>query len=104
MIEAELQRKRYKLMTFTHVDTSTAVRVDPEPLGRMGREYGVLTVLDGVCSVAGEEIRQDDWKMDVVLTASQKAVGVPPGLALMVVSRKSHAGLEGEKNACRQLL
>ncbi|MDZ7635073.1 MAG: alanine--glyoxylate aminotransferase family protein [Bacteroidales bacterium] len=89
VIEEELNRKRYKMMTFTHVDTSTAVRVDPEPLGRMGEKYGVLTVLDGVCSVAGEEIRQDEWKLDVVLTASQKAVGVPPGLALMVVSERA---------------
>jgi len=46
----------------------------------------VLTVLDGVCSVAGEEIRQEEWGLDVVLTASQKAVGVPPGLALLVAS------------------
>ncbi len=88
-VEAELKKKRYKLMTFTHVDTSTAVMVDPEPLGLLGQKYGVMTVLDGVCSVAGEEIRQDDWKIDVVLTASQKAVGVPPGLALMVVSEKA---------------
>lgn len=88
-VEAELKKKRYKLMTFTHVDTSTAVMVDPGPLGLLGQKYGALTVLDGVCSVAGEEIRQDDWKIDVVLTASQKAVGVPPGLALMVVSEKA---------------
>jgi len=97
VIEAELKRKRYKLMTFTHVDTSTAVRVDPEPLGRMGEKYGVLTILDGVCSVAGEEIRQDEWKLDVVLTASQKAVGVPPGLALMVVSERAMAAWRERK-------
>lgn len=88
-VEAELKKKRYKLMTFTHVDTSTAVMVDPGPLGLLGQKYGALTVLDGVCSVGGEEVRQDDWKIDVVLTASQKAVGVPPGLALMVVSEKA---------------
>ncbi len=88
-VEAELKKKQYKLMTFTHVDTSTAVRVDPEPLGILGQKYGVMTVLDGVCSVAGEEIRQDEWKIDVVFTASQKAVGVPPGLALMVVSERA---------------
>jgi alanine-glyoxylate transaminase/serine-glyoxylate transaminase/serine-pyruvate transaminase len=88
-VEAELRRKKYKLLTFTHVDTSTAVKVDPEPLGLLGQKYGVLTVLDGVCSVAGEVIRQDEWKIDVVLTASQKAVGVPPGLALMVVSQRA---------------
>lgn len=88
-VEEELKRSRYKLMTFTHVDTSTAVRVDPEPLSALGDKYGVITVLDGVCSVAGEEIKQEEWKTDVVLTASQKAVGVPPGLALMVVSERA---------------
>jgi len=88
-VEAELQRARYKMLTFTHVDTSTAVRVDPEPLGALGEKYGVITVLDGVCSVAGEVIRQDEWKIDVVLTASQKAVGVPPGLALLVASPRA---------------
>jgi alanine-glyoxylate transaminase/serine-glyoxylate transaminase/serine-pyruvate transaminase len=88
-VEDALKSRRYTMMTFTHVDTSTAVRVDPEPLGALGQKYGVITVLDGVCSVAGEVIRQDDWQIDVVLTASQKAVGVPPGLALMVVSGRA---------------
>ena len=97
-IEAELKRKQYKLMTFTHVDTSTAVRVDPQPLGLLGQKYGVLTILDGVCSVAGEEIRQDEWMIDVVLTASQKAVGVPPGLALMVVSEKAMHAWKGRRS------
>lgn len=89
LIEKQLKKKDYKLMTFTHVDTSTAVRVDPEPIGKLGQKYDVLTILDGVCSVAGEEIRQDKWGIDVVLTASQKAVGVPPGLALLVASQKA---------------
>ncbi len=88
-IEKELQRKKYKVLTFTHVDTSTAVKVDPEPMGQLGRTYGILTILDGVCSVAGEEIRQEEWGIDVVLTASQKAIGVPPGLALLVASRQA---------------
>ncbi len=86
VVENELQQTQYKVMVFTHVDTSTAVLVDPLPIGRLGKKYGVLTILDGVCSVAGEEIRQEEWGIDVVLTASQKAVGVPPGLALLVVS------------------
>ena len=88
-VEDELKKGGYKLMTFTHVDTSTAVFVDPIPLGKLGQKYDVLTILDGVCSVAGEEIRQEEWGIDVVLTASQKAVGVPPGLALLVVSQKA---------------
>ena len=47
-IEHELQRKKYKVLTFTHVDTSTAVKVDPEPMGQLGQKYGTLTILDGL--------------------------------------------------------
>ena len=94
-IEASLKEKEYKLMTFTHVDTSTAVLMDPRPIGELGRKYGVLTVLDGVCSVAGEEIRQDTWGIDVAFTASQKAIGVPPGLALLMASPRA---IEAWKN------
>ncbi len=88
-IESALSEKKYKLMTFTHVDTSTAVLVDPKPIGALGQKYDVLTVLDGVCSIAGEEMKQAEWGIDVALTASQKAIGVPPGLALLVASPKA---------------
>ena len=46
-------------------------------------------ILDGVCSVASEEIRMDDWGVDVVLTASQKGLGAPPGLSILVASEKA---------------
>lgn len=88
-VEAELATGKYKLMTFTHVDTSTGVLVDAKKMGALAQKYNVLSILDGVCSVAGEEIRQDEWGIDVVVTASQKAVGVPPGLALLVASEKA---------------
>lgn len=88
-IERELRTGKYKILTFTHVDTSTAAKVEAKPLGELGSKYDVITILDGVCSVAGEEIRQQEWDIDVVLTASQKAIGVPPGLALLVVSERA---------------
>jgi alanine-glyoxylate transaminase/serine-glyoxylate transaminase/serine-pyruvate transaminase len=90
-IELELATRKYKILAFTHVDTSTAVRVDARLMGLLGKKYGVISVLDGVCSVGGEEIRQEEWGLDVVLTASQKAIGVPPGLALLVASEKAMA-------------
>ncbi len=82
----------------THVDTSTGVLVDPKPIAQLAKKYNVLSVLDGVCSVAGEEIKQDDWGIDVVLTASQKAIGVPPGLALLVASQKAMNVWENRKS------
>lgn len=89
IIEEELKKKSYKLLAFTHVDTSTGVLVHPKPIAALAQKYNVLSVLDGVCSVAGEVINQDEWGLDVVLTASQKAVGVPPGLALLMASEKA---------------
>jgi alanine-glyoxylate transaminase/serine-glyoxylate transaminase/serine-pyruvate transaminase len=88
-IEKTLASKKYKLITITHVDTSTGVLVDPKPIAELAKKYDTLSILDGVCSVAGEEIQQEAWGIDVVLTASQKAIGVPPGLALLVVSQKA---------------
>jgi len=87
--EATLSSGEFKLVTATHVDTSTGVRIDAERFGALGEAHDVLTVLDGVCSVAGEELRQEAWGIDVALTASQKAIGVPPGLALLVVSENA---------------
>ena len=52
---------------------------------------GVQVILDGVCSVASEEIRMDAWNIDVVLTASQKGLGAPPGLCIVAASRKAIA-------------
>jgi alanine-glyoxylate transaminase/serine-glyoxylate transaminase/serine-pyruvate transaminase len=83
-VAALLREGDFKLMTITHVDTSTAVGADVKGLAALGREHGVLVIVDGVCSVAGEELRAEEWGIDLVLTASQKAIGVPPGLALVV--------------------
>jgi len=79
----------FKALFATHVDTSTGVRVDPEPLCRVAREAGVLSVFDGVCATAGERFFLEDWGADVYFTASQKALGLPPGLALLVASQRA---------------
>jgi len=96
-VEAALQKNDFKLMTITHVDTSTAVGVDVPGLAALGRRYGALVVVDGVCSVAGEELRQEEWGVDLVLTASQKALGVPPGLALVMVGPRALAAFRSRK-------
>jgi alanine-glyoxylate transaminase / serine-glyoxylate transaminase / serine-pyruvate transaminase len=80
-----------RVLFATHVDTSTGVRIDPEPLARLAREHGMIAVFDGVCAAAGERFEMAAWDADVYLTASQKALGLPPGLALMVVSKRALA-------------
>lgn len=96
-VERALQSGEYKLITITHVDTSTGVLADVPGLARLARQYNTLCVVDGVCSVAGEELRMDDWGVDVALTASQKAVGVPPGLALLVAGPRAMQAFQSRK-------
>ncbi len=98
-VESALKVGGHKLMTITHVDTSTAVGTDIRALAALGRQYGVLVVVDGVCGTAGEEMRQEEWGIDLALTASQKAIGVPPGLALIVAGQRAMAAFRQRKTA-----
>lgn len=120
-IEAALKKEKYSLLTFTHVDTctitlsarlicglltdlqhaqsATGVLSDAEAIGKLVKRVSpdTLVVLDGVCSVASEEIRFDDWNIDVVVGASQKGISTPPGLSITCVSQKALAVLEARK-------
>jgi len=99
-VEAALKTARFKLLTVTHVDTSTGVLTDVQGLAALARQYDTLIVVDGVCSVAGEELRMTEWGVDVAFTASQKAVGAPPGLALLVAGSRAMAAFK----ACTKLV
>jgi alanine-glyoxylate transaminase/serine-glyoxylate transaminase/serine-pyruvate transaminase len=83
--------KKVKALFATHVDTSTGALCDPRPLAALARERGALSVFDGVCATAGERFEMDAWGADVYLTASQKAIGLPAGLALLVAGERALA-------------
>lgn len=93
-ITTALDHGKFKALFATHVDTSTGVRVDAESIARAAGARGVLSVFDGVCATAGERFEMADWGADVYLTASQKAIGLAPGLALLVASPRALAARE----------
>jgi alanine-glyoxylate transaminase / serine-glyoxylate transaminase / serine-pyruvate transaminase len=86
-IESAVKQHQPKVLTITHVDTSTGVRTDVEAIAKVA--HGALVVVDGVCSVGGEVLEQQKWGVDIALTASQKALGTPPGLAVLVASKRA---------------
>lgn len=96
-IDAELARIKPKILTMTHVDTSTGVAVDVRAIAQIGRKHDALVIVDGVCSVGGMELQQEAWGVDVAFTASQKAIGVPPGLALLVASPRAMEAFQKRK-------
>jgi alanine-glyoxylate transaminase / serine-glyoxylate transaminase / serine-pyruvate transaminase len=72
-IKEQLTQKQYKMITITHVDTSSGVLNNVKEIAEVVRSVSPSTLIavDGVCSVAAEELRMDEWGLDVVMTASQ---------------------------------
>ena len=66
-LESILSRKQFKIVTITHVDTSTAVLQDIKTISEVIHKIQpqALVVVDGVCSVGSELIKFDDWGIDV---------------------------------------
>ena len=98
-IEAALKSKKYKVITVTHVDTSTGVLSEIPNLSQLIRKVSpdTLLVVDGVCSVACEEIAFDAWDVDAVVTASQKAIGCPAGLSISMFSGRAIEAFKARK-------
>jgi len=67
-----------------HAETSTGVRSDIAALGTLKGD--ALLVCDAVTSIAGIELRADDWGVDVGYAGTQKCLGVAPGLAPFTIS------------------
>lgn len=82
---------RPEVVFATHVDTSTGVKMEPCHVTEAVQETGALTVFDGVCATAAEPFHMKALQADVYLTGSQKALGLPPGLAVAVFSAKAMA-------------
>ena len=99
-IEEALRSKQYKAVTVTHVDTSTGVLSDVASLSALIQRVSpsTLLVVDGVCSVGSEDIHFDDLKIDVILTASQKAIGCAPGLSILMCSGRAMESFQNRKS------
>jgi aspartate aminotransferase-like enzyme len=87
-----LEHGDYDAVTAVHVETSTGVMADVASYGRVlaGRD-DVLLLVDAVSSVAGVEVGMDAARMDIVLSASQKALALPPGLSFIACSPRAMA-------------
>lgn len=87
----------FKYATIVHCDTPTGVLNDLSKICPLLNEYGILTVVDSVSAMAGEEIRVDDWKIDIALGGSQKAFSAPAGLTMVSISEKAKLAMKSRK-------
>lgn len=96
-VEEKLAKEKFKAVTITHADTSTGVAANLDALVPIIKQHRALVIVDGVCATAAMEedmskgYGDSNHKIDVVLTGSQKAIGVPPGLAIVAFNKTALA-------------
>jgi len=88
---------RFKKVMMVHHETSTGVRNPIQELARVSKKYGLITVVDAVSSIGVTEFDMDEWGIDICITASQKGLGAPPGLAIISVSDDGWEAMENRK-------
>lgn len=80
-----------------HSETSTATACDLEGIGRVTSKAGKLLLADCITSAAALPLKPDDWGVDIVITGSQKALMLPPGLGFVSVSDRAWKVIEENK-------
>lgn len=89
--------KEFKAVLLQHNETSTGVFNDLKVLGPMIRAHGALSLVDSVSGLIALDCQTDNWQLDVVAAASQKAFMLPPGLGFVSMSERAWAAYQNSK-------
>ncbi|MCM1180908.1 MAG: alanine--glyoxylate aminotransferase family protein [Clostridium sp.] len=87
----------FKYATVVHCDTPSGMLNDIAAICPLLKEYGILTVVDSVSGMFGNEVNVDESKIDILCGGSQKAISCPIGLTLVTVSEDAKQMMENRK-------
>src|SRR5438876_11330856 len=93
----EAERIRPKAITLVHNETSTGTTYPAADVGKIARSVGALFLLATVSSIAGLDVRTDEWGVDLNMTGSQKCLAAPLGMGLVSVSPRAWEAMERRK-------
>jgi aspartate aminotransferase-like enzyme len=97
-LESFLEKdSNFKYATLVHCDTPSGVLNDISRICPLLKRKGILTVVDSVAGMGGEDVRVDDWGIDIVLGGSQKCMSAPPGLTFLSISEDAFRKMENRK-------
>lgn len=77
-----------------HCETSTGLLNPLKEIAAVARRHDALTIIDAITSLGGVELRFDAWGLDVVVSSTQKGLGLPPGIAPTAVSERAWRVIE----------
>jgi aspartate aminotransferase-like enzyme len=83
-----------KAVLIQHNETSVGVLNPIKEISEVVREAGKLFIVDSISGAGAAELEIDEWGVDVCITASQKAWGAPPGIAMITMSENAWKAYE----------
>jgi alanine-glyoxylate transaminase/serine-glyoxylate transaminase/serine-pyruvate transaminase len=92
---------RVKLVGIVHAETSTGAHQPIEEISALVHAAGALLVVDAVTSLAGHELRVDDWGIDACYSGTQKCLSCPPGLSPVTFSGAALEAMDRRKTKVR---
>ncbi len=90
-----------KLVAVVHGETSTGVLQPLEEISRIVHAHGALLLVDAVTSLAGCELRIDEWGVDICYSGTQKCLSAPPGMAPLTLSPQAMDVVASRKEPAR---
>lgn len=91
------QDHNFKYATFVHCDTPSGVLNDIKRICSLLKEYKIITVVDAVASMFGEEIWAEESQIDILCGGSQKALSAPVGITMVTISKEAFEAMENRK-------
>ena len=88
-IAKEKGKDAAKAVLVTHNETSTGVLNPLKEISDVVRESGKLLIVDSISGAGAVETNVDDWGIDVLVSASQKGWGAPPGVAIVTMGPRA---------------
>jgi aspartate aminotransferase-like enzyme len=93
--EALKENRDVSVVTLVHSETSTATACDLKAIAQVVHNHSdAILIVDGITSVGALPIKQDEWGVDVLVTGSQKALMLPPGLGFVGLGKRARRRLE----------
>lgn len=101
VLKAELKKGPVKAVLMQQNETSTGVLNDVKTLAKVVRDNqpDALVIVDAVSGMMAAPLKTDEWDLDVVVSGSQKAFMVPPGVAAVSISARAWKAYENSKCA-----
>lgn len=83
-----------RAILFQASETSTGTCMPTEEICRQAKAAGMLSICDAITALGVFDLPMDKWGIDVLITGSQKALMLPPGLAMIALSDRAWAAAD----------